>query len=417
MKPCTRWTLGLLIVSAACPVWGQEVETLSPETGTVIGWGHSSPVVQIQAVLKQGGQPMLKPRQFMTANIKDRSGKLVDRVALYDDGTHTDPRPGDGTFTAIYYPPVPGEYLIQVRAQWQEGVKPKEAWAKDSPFYVEYVPYAHVVYPEPGGQVGLNTSLRARLLLNGEPYEKDEPSLKTEVRIVSLDEKGNEILLPEGAERRGTLLVSPLAFPSRGTYEVRLYVSTDRRGVTLHVDPAVCQVKVASPPTLWLWIGGFLILGYLLLPPKKAIPLYTHQFTVRDSNTGQTALRFQIKPNRVETVTCSIGGDECHEVIPGVNGRLCELSAVPGQKSILAKPGGLGSLMSENKTIVIGAIVPGSKMAFRAGDYEFYYEKADATSRHTYSRWLPTPGKVITGLLGLVALAYGWHQYSQFFQQ
>lgn len=404
-------------MSAACPVGGQQVETLSPEPGAVIGWGHSAPAIQIQAVLKQKGQSTLKPRQFMTANIKDRNGKLVDRVALYDDGTHTDSRTDDGTFTAIYYPPAPGEYLIQVRAQWQEGVKSKEAWTKDSPFYVEYVPYAHIVYPEPGGQVGLNTSLRARLLLNGEPYDGEEPALKTEVRIVSLNEKTNEILLPKGAQRRGTLLVAPLSFPARGVYEARLYVSTNRKGITLHTEPAVCQVKVASPPTLWLWIGGALILGYLLLPPQKAVPLYTHQFTVRDAISGQTVTTFKIMPDKLNEVRCSVGGEGSNQVINGATGTLCELTAKPGEKLIHVKPGDSGGLMGPNNEVISGPIKPDGKMTFRVGDYKFYFDKAEATGRYTYSRLLPTPGKVVSGILGIVALAYGWHQYSQFFQQ
>jgi hypothetical protein len=408
---------GVLVLATSYGAWSQEVETLSPAPGDVIGWGHAAPTIQIQAVLKQNRQPTLKPRQFMTANIKDRHGKLVDRVALYDDGTHTDLRTGDGTFTAIYYPLAPGEYLIQIRVQWQEGAKSKEAWAKDTPFYLEYVPYAHIVYPEPGGQTGLSTTLRARLLLNGEPYEKDEPTLKTEVRIVSLDEKVNEILLPEGAERRGTLLVAPLSFPSRGTYEVRLYVSTDRRDVTLHADPAACQVKVASPPTTLLWIGGALILGYLILPPKKAVPLYTHKITIKDTNSGRTITNFEVKPNKLEKVSCSVGGQNCNQTIDEVNGTLCVLDSMPGEKSLTVNKGDSGSLMNKSNLQISSVIKPDKDMAFRVGEYEFYYISAEATGRHTFLRFLPTPGKVISGILGIAALAYGWYQYSQFFQQ
>lgn len=394
--------------------FSQEAVTLSPADNAVIGWGRSTPAIQITAALQSDKQPALQPRQYMTAILKDGKGKLVDRVSLYDDGSHSDQKAGDGIFTAVYYPSAPGNFLLQARAQWQDGGRSREAWSKDSEFKVEYVPYPHIVYPEPGGQVGMSAKLRARLLLNGKPYEEEDSSLKAKAWTVASGNAGGEVQSADTVTRRGSLLETPIQFSERGKHTVQVTITVNRGGMTLQSEPATCEVDVATPPMNLLWLGVALLIVYLI-PQKPGVSLYTHKLEVRDRDTGRWT-SIEVKPDALEIVKHTIGGEGADSVIEGLSSALCSLISKPGVKSLTVQAEG-GKTIEINSTKQSSATLKSKGDRCAIGSYEFELKDSIPTKRHKFSRLHPTPLKIALAAAGVISLVVGYWQYTQFFQK
>ncbi|MCW5935239.1 MAG: hypothetical protein KIT45_13240 [Fimbriimonadia bacterium] len=414
MKLFNALVWGGVVLLMSVRAFSQEAVTLSPADNAVIGWGRSTPGIQITAALQSEKQPTLKPRQFMTAILKDEKGKLVDRVSLYDDGSHSDQKEDDGIFTAVYYPSAPGSLFLQARAQWQDGARSREAWSQDSEFKVEYVPYPHIVYPEPGGQVGMSAKLRARLLLNGKPYEEEDSSLKAKAWTVASGNAGGEVQSAETVARRGSLLETPIQFSERGDHTVHVTVTVERGGMILQSEPASSEVDVAMPPTTLLWLGMALIIAYFI-PQKPGVSLYTHELEARDADTGQMTTKIEVKPNVLENVKHTIGGEGANTKIEGLDSVLCSLISKPGVKSLTVQAEG-GKTLEINSTRQSSATLKEKGEKFKIGNYEFELKEA-ASRRHEFSRFHPTPLKIVLAVAGIASLVIGYWQYTQFFQK
>lgn len=133
----------------------------------MLAWSRVRPDVRIEVRI-----PLLLPEQrpFVTANIYDPAGRVVDRVSLYDDGSHGNSQPGDGIFSGTYAPQATGDYVLKARLQWTEpntGVA-RERWTQPRSFVVEQVPYPRITASTPGQRVGNRVKLNVRMLAGGD---------------------------------------------------------------------------------------------------------------------------------------------------------------------------------------------------------------------------------------------------------
>jgi hypothetical protein len=428
----------LLALLGLCmaPAWGQSrkvsVGVRSPLPDAVLGWGQDAPTVRIEATLQDQGMGQQPPRLFLTANVME-GARIVDGVRLYDDGSHGDAQPGDGAFTATYRAPKPGSYAIRVRGTWAAGAGQGagEGWSQTVPFHVEQIPYPHIVYPEPGGKVGRQAELRARLLLASQPFTQKDPTLKAEAWTgsgVGSEAGGNR----HEARRNGSLLTAPLSFTGLGKRQVGIAVSVERRGVRLEALADPITVDVAQPPVWALIAAAALFLAYLLLPPKAPVNLYEHRLVIRkkrprgarmpaeregaDPAAAQTAVDAVIKPEGLEPVRKVIGGSGAGVDVPNAPGRLCTVTAEPGKKALIVRAGEYGNLAVPDGEKASATIRPGT--TFEVGGYEFDYGEPHRQETRRFPRWLPnTRAKVMTLVLTVAMLGLGIWQYSQFFKQ
>ncbi len=167
----------LLSIASSQANWQVVID--QPKEGEVFGWAQTSPSVTIQASLQLNGKIPLPneivKRLFLTAQVF-ANDRLLDNVPLWDDGTHGDKKAKDGIFTSTYNPPQTGEFRLRVRAQAdlvQNGkIVTKEFWSNFLTFQVVPVPYPRLIYPEPASKTRTTLSVRARLLVNNEPFER-----------------------------------------------------------------------------------------------------------------------------------------------------------------------------------------------------------------------------------------------------
>lgn len=281
----------LLLILGVSSLWSQEsfqVVITKPVQDELFGWAQSPPSVTIQASLQRDSETVTPEKEetfkrlFLTAQIfvNDR---LVDTVPLWDDGTHGDEKAKDGIFTSQYRPNLAGEFKVRVRAQAdlvQEGkTAVKEFWSPFVSFQVIAIPYPHIVFPEPGMKIGTKTRIRARLLLQGKPFEERDESLRA--RVVA--KLSGQALVQTTLKRSGSLLIGSLNLPKIGTYQVVVSVSVVRQGKKLSAESEPVEIQASRPPLLLLIVTALLFVIYLLLPPKEPPLRYRHRVRV-----GQT---------------------------------------------------------------------------------------------------------------------------------
>mgnify|MGYP001770871667 CR=1 FL=1 len=297
------------------------VEILQPEPNRVLAWSRVRPDVRIEVRI-----PLLSPEQrpFVTANIYDPAGRVVDRVSLYDDGPHGDSQPGDGIFSGTYAPQATGDYVLKARLQWTEpntGVA-RERWTQPRSFVVEQVPYPRITAPIPGQRVGNRVKLNVRMLTGSDmtPYEpRDEV-----VRVRAWAEPPAKADVPD---RAGGEFTATLELPQPGRYRLFVTTAVERRGQWIEAEPESMQVQYDRPSVMPFWMGGLLVLLGIVLPGKK-VNLYRHHLRFK-TNDGRT-LRIEIAPKRLQEVGHTVGGVGCDTRVPGAGDTLFTLVSRPG---------------------------------------------------------------------------------------
>jgi hypothetical protein len=180
--------LGTLTV---CLAQEWRVVVHAPSAQSLHSWAQDAPTIRLQAALQRAGETVISGRGetaqlFLTAQVYE-NGALVDRVTMWDDGTHGDAQASDGTYTALYRPPRPANYRMRIRAQveLQDAGKTtkREFWSDFVPFEAVVIPYARLTQPEPGSTIPARTTARARLLLGESPYLGQDPTLTALLRI------------------------------------------------------------------------------------------------------------------------------------------------------------------------------------------------------------------------------------------
>lgn len=271
----------LLSIASSQANWQVVID--QPKEGEVFGWAQTSPSVTIQASLQLNGKIPLPneivKRLFLTAQVF-ANDRLLDNVPLWDDGTHGDKKAKDGIFTSTYNPPQTGEFRLRVRAQAdlvQNGkIVTKEFWSNFLTFKVLPIPYPKLVYPEPASKTRTTLSVRARLMVNNEPFEERDETLQARIIAQAEGKKVTEATL----RRKGSVLTGKITLPRRGEYQLLVTVSVQRQGKTLQAQSELVTIQAVHIPIFWLIVGCILAAIYLLLPPKEPPLLYRHQIRI-----------------------------------------------------------------------------------------------------------------------------------------
>ena len=388
--------LGTLTV---CLAQEWRVAVHAPSARSLHSWAQDAPTIRLQAALQRAGETVISGRGetaqlFLTAQVYE-NGALVDRVTMWDDGTHGDVQAGDGAYTALYRPPRPANYRVRIRAQveWQRGGKPtkREFWSDFVPFEAVVIPYARLTQPEPGSAIPARTTARARLLLGDSPYSGQDPTLTALLRI-----EGEGWQQEAPMRRSESLLTASVELPKRGAYRLTTIVRVQRNGHTLQSQSEVVQVEAVTLSYFWLYVAIGLALVYLLLPPRQPPLRYRH--TLRLANQTH-----RLEPGQ----TLTVGG--------------LELRASDAEPKVVARVAA-GSTIALRKA---GETLRQTELALKEGEQcladaeTLRYERAEPIRANAplWSRLTPaTPLRAITLLGALGALGYWWQLWRQFME-
>ena len=388
--------LGTLTV---CLAQEWRVAVHAPSARSLHSWAQDAPTIRLQAALQRAGVTVISgqgetAQLFLTAQVYE-NGALVDRVTMWDDGTHGDAQAGDGTYTALYRPPRPANYRVRIRAQVErqrEGKPTKrEFWSDFVPFEAVVIPYARLTQPEPGSTIPARTTARARLLLGESPYLGQDPTLTALLRI-----EGEGWQQEAPMRRSESLLTASVELPKRGAYRLTTIVRVQRNGHTLQSQSEVVQVEAVTLSYFWLYVAIGLALVYLLLPPRQPPLRYRH--TLRLANQTH-----RLEPGQ----TLTVGG--------------LELRASDAEPKVVARVAA-GSTIALRKA---GETLRQTELALKEGEQcladaeTLRYERAEPIRANAplWSRLTPaTPLRAITLLGALGALGYWWQLWRQFME-
>jgi hypothetical protein len=388
--------LGTLTV---CLAQEWRVAVHAPSARSLHSWAQDAPTIRLQAALQRAGVTVISgqgetAQLFLTAQVYE-NGALVDRVTMWDDGTHGDAQAGDGTYTALYRPPRPANYRVRIRAQVErqrEGKPTKrEFWSDFVPFEAVVIPYARLTQPEPGSAIPARTTARARLLLGESPYLGQNPTLTALLRI---EGEGWQQEVP--MRRSESLLTASVELPKRGAYRLTTIVRVQRNGHTLQSQSEVVQVEAVTLSYFWLYVAIGLALVYLLLPPRQPPLRYRH--TLRLANQTH-----RLEPGQ----TLTVGG--------------LELRASDAEPKVVARVAA-GSTIALRKA---GEPLRQTELALKEGEQcladaeTLRYERAEPLRANAplWSRLMPTTlPRRITLLCALGALGYWWRLWLKFIQ-
>lgn len=371
---------------------------LQPEYGKVFAWSRTRPDIRIEV------QTPIKHRPFVTASIYDTVGTVVDRVSLYDDGSHGDSQPSDGIFTGTYSPQATGDYVLKVRLQWTDPISGaiREQWTEPRSFAVEQVPYPRIISPTPGQRVGSRVKVGVRMLV-GEEMKPYEPQGDEIIRVRAWGEPSVEARVPDRARGEFT---ATLQLPRPGSYRLFVTTAVQRRGQWIEAEAESVQVQYTRPTTLPFWIGSILLLLGLFLP-GKAVTIYRHDLRFRhaDGTTYQT----QVSPNLLNPVRKTVGGKGCDVQLPDVEGTLFTLLSCPGNKSLQVEPGEVTDLPKEIRPTQNEAVL-------RFKDWALEYKNAQIVNfiREPWFKFTPIKWAILAA--GVILLLYGGWLFWQFQQ-
>ena len=386
----------ILLVVSPLVAQGWKVQVAAPSPNAIFGWAQTAPEVRIKAALKKGEEKVV-PKQgevarlFLTGQVLDGE-RLIDNVPLWDDGTHGDEKSGDGTYTATYRPPKVGEYRVRVRAQADITADGKtltrEFWSEFVSFKVVAIPYPQITQPEAGSEVKGKTSVRARILLMGKPFEERDETLTA---IAQVEGEGWKRTLP--LNRQGSLLTASITFPKRGTYRLTVFLSAQRGGKKLQSKSEAVEFTVSQLGYFWLAVAGLCFAIYLVLPPKESPLKYRHH--LRLQNRSITLEPGETK--RVDDLELKAAVDRKEVTVKQVQGTqpILRRQGIPPKRGLVLKKG----------------------EQCQAGQLNLRYEKAEPM-REKLSfghRLLPnTFSRCFFLLLALGSLAFWLWQWKQF---
>lgn len=388
------------VALAECKAVGEgdsAVAIVKPRAEQVFAWGQNAPEIRLEA------QAQLAPnhsRAFITVNLLTPEQQVVDRISLYDDGTHGDVTPADGTFTNSGRPPRDGTYLLRARMEVTDTRTGKklERWSDVVPIVVRRIPYCRILHPRPGEKVGDRAAVGATLLVgdNRVPYrpKRDEP-----LRIRAWSQPQAEAQVPE---RFGERFEVRFTLPRPAKYQLFVAVQSLQNGQWVESEPDGVLVEATAVSMLPLYLFGFLLVAYLLLPSRK-VRLYRHELEVRSKDMEPVAVI--VAPKLLQEVKHSVGGRRSDTVVRDDLGTLFTLTSVPGERRIRVRVEGEQS--SEES---LGE--ESSALRDASGKYSLHYRNLEYLNTLPLPYWkLSTLTKRTVLVLAILTLAWQVFNY------
>ncbi len=368
----------------------------SPQAGQVFAWGRNAPEVRIES------HTQLAPtheRAFVTVNILSPNGQVIDRVPLFDDGTHGDNTPEDGRYVNSYRPPRAGEYVLKARMQFTDTTTGTslERWSEPISISVKQVPYCRIVSPSPGEKVANRAAVTAALLIgsDGSPYR---PANSERLRIRAWAEPGADADIPE---RVGERFKCTFSLPRAGQYRLHIAVQSLQNGQWVESEADAVTVNATARNYLPLVVFGILAFIYPWLP-RRLVTLYRHHLRV--SRSGEDLAAVIIDPELLKTVTRTVGGPDCDVKLRDVSEELFTIIASPGEESVTVRV--------EGDTSAVQSLRLQDKITAASKDFRLTYCDREPLNRiprprlepSTWVRWL---------VLVLAILSIVWFAVSQ----
>ncbi|OYT75602.1 MAG: hypothetical protein CFK49_02195 [Armatimonadetes bacterium JP3_11] len=371
---------------------GDTVEIVAPQPAQIFGWGRQAPSVRLEAraVSSQPAQ-----RVFLSAIITDAQGKTVDRVPLYDDGTHSDSHAGDLSFTALYTPRTEGIFQVRFKAEWERNSQRVARFSEARSFEVVRAPYARFVdkLAEERPSVGASVSMSVALLTgNDEPYKGSLES----ITLQASSNPNGSVEIPQSLTSQPKIRYQ---FAHPGEYRLTVQAVMNYKGQQIVTEPDTMTVIYNTPPW-WLWGLGFLLLVVGILINGKHIPVYEHEFSEQDPNTGiQNTLHLWASEPRLELE----------------NGQVV-LEYVPGSRQVKLAQGKLSTMGEE--PVERGVLLnEGERYRTPSGKILQFRETIERGAQPVTSRWVPnTFPKILTVLAGILLIVYYFYLKNQIAQ-
>ncbi|GIV08844.1 MAG: hypothetical protein KatS3mg019_0935 [Fimbriimonadales bacterium] len=257
---------------------GDSVEPVMPQPAQIFGWGRQAPSVRLEAraVSSQPAQ-----RVFVSAIILDAQGKTIDRVPLYDDGTHGDSQAGDLSFTELYTPRTEGIFQVRFKAEWERNNQRVARFSEARPFEVVRAPYARFRNKLTSERPAVGATVDSPVVLlvgNDEHYKGSLESIT--IRATSAPTGSAEI-----PRRLTHQPIIRYRFESPGEYHLTVQAVMTYKGQHIATEPDQFAVVYNSPSVWWCGAGVVLLLLGLFLPGKRE-PVYEHKFVLRNPVNG-----------------------------------------------------------------------------------------------------------------------------------
>jgi len=392
-RPISRFSsvvLSMWLCTSLCS--GDSVEPVSPQPAQIFGWGRQAPPVRLEA-RAASSQPA--QRVFVSAIITDSQGKTIDRVPLYDDGTHGDSQAGDLRFTELYTPRTEGIFQVRFKAEWERNSQRVARFSEARAFEVVRAPYARFVdkLAEERPSVGTSVSMSVALLTgNDEPYKG---SLESITLQASSDPNGS-VEIPQSLTSQPKIRYQ---FAHPGEYRLTVQAVMNYKGQQIVTEPDTTTVIYNTPPWWPLVLGCFLLAVGMFLPGKR-ITIYEHELSVQDPNTG-TQNTFHLSAS-----------DPSLEL---ENGQVV-LEYIHGSPKVKLAQGTLSTVGGE--PIEPGALLHASERCRTpSGKILQFRETIQTGTQQVNSRWVPnTLPKILTVLAGSLLLLYYFYLSNQMAQ-
>lgn len=394
--------------------WGSDWERLRFEAAALsnrhlihvygVGLGGKTDIQLVQGVFKQAGIISVNPNAIRGTVERIRREVITERLKLAIEkelrsGALT-LAPAEETTWGKLRPPGEVEQSFRVRSSYQRlaaavqidtlRFSPEErAQVRDATaFSVSHKPERLSFTVPPGGE---SAAFRVRLQVPPSAIHVG-PGKSTEV--------AGRLVFGSDAQLEHASILKCLGFNPQG-----------------RLEPKEVRLRFTAevPLPRWPFVALALLLAYLLLPPRRAVPLYRHAFTVRNSSTRRKEGAFSLDPSGLMPKQVRLGGPESEWTVGGVSGVLCTLGAEPGKREVWVQAGPgkylrMGGSTQHRGTIMAQAATP----AFVIGDLEVFYEEVRPISSHRYSRFRPTPLKIVALVLALAAVALGYMEVKEY---
>ncbi len=374
-------------------------EVVSPQNQQLYAWGKAKPSIRIEVRVAPSSSVV---RHFVTANILTTTGRLVDRVSLYDDGSHMDTVASDGLFTNVYIPHEQGTFQIRARLQQTDIASRvnREKWSEPTAFSVVQVPYVDITSPNHDAQVTSVTKVSASLLV-GSQQQLYRPA-DNEVRVRCWTEPAGKAIVPQNPSSSFSARVE---FPRPGRYRLFMAAQTLCEGQWIESEPDSVWVNVLHPPMWPFWAAALLVVAALLMPSKQ-VWLYKHILDIHDKDGGVHTV--EVHPQKLREVRETVGGTDSTQQIPGATDTLFTLIAKPGEEFLHVQIGGKDEWIEVRPHT--------STIAFAAGDWTVYYRERKAAGKVKLPLWSLTKLKRVLISLAVAILLYGIWMYWHFTQ-
>ncbi|MDM7460186.1 MAG: hypothetical protein P3X24_000815 [bacterium] len=344
--------------------WGDLVEPISPRPAQIFGWGRQSPAVRLEAraVLSAPAN-----RVFISAIISDAKGTVIDRVPLYDDGTHGDTQAADLLFTEIYTPRREGVFQVRFKIEWERDGQRRTRFSEPRAFEVVRVPYARFVskLAQERLSVGSVVDTQVALLVgNDDPYRGSLDAVT--LRVASYP--------ASVAEPPKTLTTRPTVryqFDQPGEYQLSVQALTTYKGQQIATEPDTLTVVYNCASLMWLVWGIAAMLAGLLLPSKKT-PVYEHEFVEEDRQYGTR-----------RTLTITDSDPSCE-----IRSDSIKLEYIQGSEQVLLASGTLTT--ADGETLTAGErLSPSEQYRLPSGKTLKFTEAYPIGSQSLAPRWVP----------------------------